>query len=291
MAEIKWIKITTSMFDDEKIDFIESMPEADTILICWIKLLTLAGKSNMGGHIMLTESIPYTVDMLAHKFKRSLSTVKMAMETFVRLGMITMEDGTPIYINNWEKHQNIDGMERVREQNRLRKQQERERKKLLGAPSSDDVSQEVSRDSHNDVACDKRESHATDIDKEKDIKNIRVHSSEYTPAFEAFWSHYPRKKEKRKAFAAWKTRLREPDVTEELLIICAQNYATFVKREGTEERYIKHGATFLGPSKPYEEYSNVVQMPNKTSQQSSRPRNNDALEKARSLYNKNREAN
>lgn len=32
------------MFDDEKIRIIESMPDADTILICWIKLLSLAGK-------------------------------------------------------------------------------------------------------------------------------------------------------------------------------------------------------------------------------------------------------
>ncbi|MCR8983176.1 phage replisome organizer N-terminal domain-containing protein [Brevibacillus laterosporus] len=69
MNEIKWIKITTTMFDDQKIDFLESLPEADAILVIWIKLLTLAGKCNAGGYIFLTESIPYTDEMLSHKFK------------------------------------------------------------------------------------------------------------------------------------------------------------------------------------------------------------------------------
>ena len=44
MAEVKWIKITTDMFDDEKIKLIESMPERDTVLTIWIKLICLAGR-------------------------------------------------------------------------------------------------------------------------------------------------------------------------------------------------------------------------------------------------------
>ncbi|NLC26147.1 MAG: replication protein, partial [Fastidiosipila sp.] len=76
MSAVKWIKITTNMFDDEKIDFIESLPEADAILIIWIKLLTLAGKCNAGGFIYLADNIPYTEEMLTHKFKRPLNTVR-----------------------------------------------------------------------------------------------------------------------------------------------------------------------------------------------------------------------
>jgi len=42
MAEVKWIKLSTQMFKDEKIKLIEQMPEADTILIigssCWPRL-------------------------------------------------------------------------------------------------------------------------------------------------------------------------------------------------------------------------------------------------------------
>ena len=44
MAEVKWIKIVTDVFDDEKILLIESLPEADSIIVIWFKLLCLAGK-------------------------------------------------------------------------------------------------------------------------------------------------------------------------------------------------------------------------------------------------------
>lgn len=130
MSEIKWIKITTNMFEDEKIDFIESMPESDAILVIWVKLLTLAGRINDKGRIYLTEEIPYTDDMLAHKFRRSLSVVKMALSTLEKLNMITISDGGYLNITNWEKHQNVEGMEKIREQTRKRVARHREKKAL-----------------------------------------------------------------------------------------------------------------------------------------------------------------
>ena len=57
MAEVKWIKITTDIFDDEKILMIETLPSADTILVIWFKLLALAGKSNNNGVFMLSHRI------------------------------------------------------------------------------------------------------------------------------------------------------------------------------------------------------------------------------------------
>ncbi|HHV27944.1 MAG TPA: DnaD domain protein [Tissierellia bacterium] len=131
MAEVKWIKITTNMFEDEKIDFIESLPEADAILIIWIKLLTLAGKCNAGGFVFLTEKIPYTEEMLSHKFRRPLNTVKLALKTLLELEMIEFDDDSFLKITNWNKHQNIEGLERIREQNRLRQQKYRDKQKAL----------------------------------------------------------------------------------------------------------------------------------------------------------------
>lgn len=130
MAEVKWIKITTSMFEDEKIDFIESLPEADTILIIWVKLLTLAGKCNSNGFIFLTEKIPYTEEMLAHKFRRSLNTVKLALETLAKLEMLEFDNNGFFKIANWEKHQNVEGLDKIREKTRLRVAKHREKQKL-----------------------------------------------------------------------------------------------------------------------------------------------------------------
>ena len=49
MAEVKWIKLNVDMFDDEKIKIIQAMPDGDSLLVVWIKLITLAGKTNDGG--------------------------------------------------------------------------------------------------------------------------------------------------------------------------------------------------------------------------------------------------
>jgi len=157
LAEIKWIKITTDMFEDEKIDFISSLPEADALIVIWIRLLTLAGKCNAGGYVFLTEKIPYTEEMLAHKFKKPLNIIKLALETFQRLDMIEIDE-RGIFLPNWDKHQNIEGMERVRMLTNERVKKHRQKKKALLEPSN--------------VTCNVTvtQSNATDIDKDKDIE-------------------------------------------------------------------------------------------------------------------------
>src|SRR5699024_4283976 len=130
MSNDKWIKLSTTMFDDEKIKIIEQMPDADTILVIWIKLLNQAGKTNSSGYIFLSENIPYTDEMLATIFGRPLSTIRLALKTFEELGMIGIDDNSFISIYNWEKHQNIDGLDRIREQTRKRVAKHREKKRL-----------------------------------------------------------------------------------------------------------------------------------------------------------------
>lgn len=132
MPEVKWIKIVTEFFDDEKISLIESMPDKDTILIIWIKLLTLAGKKNMNGYIFLTENIPYTDEMLSTIFKRPLNTIRLAFDIFKKFDMINYDEDGILQITNWEKHQNIEGMERIRELNRKRASNYRERLDSVG---------------------------------------------------------------------------------------------------------------------------------------------------------------
>lgn len=107
------------MFDDDKIKLIESLPDGDSILVIWVKLLTQAGRTNANGYIFLNENIPYTDEMLATIFNRPLNTVRLALATFQRFGMIEWDE-TGILILNWEKHQNIDALEKMREDNRKR---------------------------------------------------------------------------------------------------------------------------------------------------------------------------
>lgn len=129
MAEVKWIKITTDIFDDEKILLIESMPDAYAIIAVWFKLLCMAGKQNNSG-VFVMGQIAYTDKMLATIFRMKESTVQLALHTFEQFGMIKIIDGV-ITIPNWEKHQSLDKMEQAKEQTRLRVAKHREKQKLL----------------------------------------------------------------------------------------------------------------------------------------------------------------
>lgn len=117
------------MFEDDKIKFIDNMKERDSIHYIWISLLIKAGKNNFNGMVSLNEDTAYTDEMLAIIFNRPVETVRFALKTLAALKMIDIDEDNFINIVNWEKHQNTQGMDKIREQNRLRKQKERQEKK------------------------------------------------------------------------------------------------------------------------------------------------------------------
>lgn len=123
---ISWIKIDLHTFDDEKIKLIEQMPDGDTFLLLWVRVLVLAGKTNAAGYIHLTESTPYTNEMLAVVLNHPLPTVQRAIELFLDFGMLSLQQNGSLYVTNWTKYQNVDGMERVRALNRDRQARHRE---------------------------------------------------------------------------------------------------------------------------------------------------------------------
>ena len=164
MSEIKWIKITTDIFDDEKMCLIDALPDHDAIIVIWIKLITLAGKLNRKGVLAISKNIVYTDEMLAQTFRRPLNTVRMALEVFENFGMVEKIDGV-IMLPNWEKHQNIDGMEKIKEQNRNRAARHRQKQKLLAQNNESNVI--------NNVTDNVIVTHGNAIDKELD-KDIEI---------------------------------------------------------------------------------------------------------------------
>ena len=132
MNDVKWIKICTDVFDDEKIVLIEALPECDGVLVIWFKLLCLAGKQNNGGVFMLNDKIAYTDEMLATIFRRPVNVVRLALHTFEEFGMIEIINNT-ITIPNWDKHQNLQQLEKAREQTRRRVAKHREKQKLIAS--------------------------------------------------------------------------------------------------------------------------------------------------------------
>ena len=135
-CDVKWIKITTDIFDDEKVLMIESMPSADSIIVIWFKLLTFAGKQNNDGVFMMSNRIAYTDEMLASIFRRDVNTVRLALNAFQQFGMIEIIDNV-ITIPNWNKHQTLDSYEKKKERDKLYMRERRAAQRAMIEESSD----------------------------------------------------------------------------------------------------------------------------------------------------------
>lgn len=181
MAEVKWIKIVTDIFDDEKIKLIEKMPEADTLLVIWFKILCLAGRTNRSGLLMLSDKIYYTDEMLSGLFNRPLNTVRLALKTFQEFGMIELINEA-YFITNWEKHQNIESLDKVREQTRLRVQKYRQ--KLIDSNATGNVT--VTECNATEEEEEKELEEDKEIDKEED-KNKKIEWNKIL----VFWNDLP----------------------------------------------------------------------------------------------------
>ena len=199
MSDVQWIKLSINMFSDEKIRLIRTMPEGEAIVLIWVQLLCLAGKTNDSGSIYIGQNLYYTDEMLASLFDQKINVMRIALDTLEQFGMIEVGDNGVIDIVNWEKHQNVEGMERIRLQNRKRKQRFDMKKKIerLGYdPEADEVPHKVGElkdyvdelESNVTVTLPVTESNATDknridknrIDKEKDTMSGKPDSLPYS---------------------------------------------------------------------------------------------------------------
>ena len=176
MAEVKWVKLTTDMFDNRKIKHLRRLPEGNNIVLIWVMLLTMAGRCNSGGMIFLTENIPYTPKMLADELDFEENTVSLALKALEQLDMIVTDNGV-FAIAGWEEYQNIEGMEKIREQNRLRQKKWYDKQKSLDDPN---VKPNVRLTLPNAIEEDKDKE--KDKEKEKEIHSF-THAEEQNEVF------------------------------------------------------------------------------------------------------------
>ena len=163
MAEVKWIKLTTDMFDNRKIKHLRKLPDGNSIVLIWVMLLTMAGRCNASGMIFLTENIPYTPKMLADELDFEESTVQLALNALEGFEMIVKNNGH-FRIAGWEEYQNIEGMDKIREQNRIRQANYKARQKTLPGNVTDNVTVTQGNATEEDIEEEKE----IDIDKKKE---------------------------------------------------------------------------------------------------------------------------
>jgi predicted phage replisome organizer len=139
MSEVKWIKISVDIFNDEKLQAIGTLPDGNMIQLVWIKLLCLAGKCNEGGLLMVTRELPYTDEMLAKRFDMEVGQVQRALDIFQRAEMIEVIEN--IYmVSNWAKYQSTQSLEEMKAKHRERQRNyvERKKQKLMEEKKKED---------------------------------------------------------------------------------------------------------------------------------------------------------
>lgn len=186
MSDVKWVKLATDMFSrSRKIKQIEKMPDGDTLLIIWIKLIALAGSINDSGRIYLTPEIPFTDEMLAIELDRPTQTVRLAKTLFQQFQMIEVKDDF-ITLSNWEKYQSTDKLAEMREQNRQRQARHKAKQKALaegnvtvtlpvtlGNATEEERDKEKDKESHSFILSDGEESFeglSTDLSPKERVK-------------------------------------------------------------------------------------------------------------------------
>lgn len=240
--EVKWIKISTGVFDDEAFQMIDDLPERDAIELIWFKLLVLAGKQNNHGLFIFKKAMPYTDEMLASIFHRPINTVKLAMKTLEEFHLIETIDN--VYsIPKWDDYQSLDGLDKKRKRDREYQRKCREKKKLLieetkesseNRLTSDDSSYSYSISDSNSSSFSFKEN----IEEIIDYLNLKTNSK---------YSY------ENKAFNRYITaRLKEGHTVDEFKTVIEKKCADWM---GTDmEQYLKP-TTLFAPSH-FEEYLN-----------------------------------
>ena len=123
-----WLKLSANFDKDDRIFYVENQKNGEVAIWCYIKLLCIAARSNMGGAVYLAEGIPHTVKTLSDQWHRHLALTQKTLQLLEKARLIDVENGV-IYISDWDIVQNTSKLEEIREYERERKRKYREMRK------------------------------------------------------------------------------------------------------------------------------------------------------------------
>lgn len=229
-----YLKLKEGFFESEEIKILESMKDGYIYSNILLKLYLRSLRNE--GRLMYRNVIPYTPEVLAILVGHQVGTVEKALEVFRKLELIEILDNGAIYMMDIQNFIGQSSTEADRQRayyNRVKGE-----KALL----------QVTENGVEPTAAPQGTEPA-----EKSAGKSNKAINNYSTDFEEFWAIYPRKADKAQAYKKYKARL-EDGFSHEQLLEAAKNYADQCKRDRTEDKYIKHGKTFLGESTPFLDY-------------------------------------
>ncbi len=87
-----WLKLQENFFERDEVKIIESMPNGKDYILFYLKLMLKS--INDSGKLMFKNTIPYTPDMLSTITGTNIDVVRVAVDTFIKLGLMEkLDDG------------------------------------------------------------------------------------------------------------------------------------------------------------------------------------------------------
>ena len=160
-------------------------------------------------------------------------------DRLIECGWIDEQDGN-LYLHDWGDWRSYYNSYMNRKKNHADYMRE---KRLR---SRGDTECEHHRDSHSECTVNITQETSQDVSPEPKPEK-------YGAEFEDFWAAYPRKADKGACLKKYKARIQDGYSPEELLT-AAQNYRSQCERDHTDQKYIKHGKTFLGESLSFTDF-------------------------------------
>src|SRR6266540_3173316 len=166
--------------------------------------------------------------------RETLATVSRGLQELcegTQITRYTVDGRRFLYVNGWATHQRID----------------RPNKERYPLPTCENA--EFARPSR-----DPRETLATGAGEQRNRGTGEQGKPPLAPSrsktdsperFEEFWETYSHKVGRKKSETAYRSALKKPGVTADLLINAASQYVGWVKAEGKHPQYTKHPATWL----------------------------------------------
>lgn len=202
---------------------------------CWLTLLCLASMSNKDGlieyvdpHNLLKKSgIEHDVYGEDNTYDNTIDVITK----FQNMNMVTVVDDNTIQLNNWSNRQSMSmtGYERVKKYRENKKKTSNDNEMITSDNGNDNIRIEENRIEENR------------IDTKESVKRIK--DVGYSETFEKFWTVYPEKIGKGKAYESWKKLSTEEQDKSVVQIKLQVENNHFRNKSGVD--YVPHPATWL----------------------------------------------
>lgn len=260
---VEWLKFKVGMFDGHsfkrikraKIDGVVDF--RDKLTAVWFELIDLAGKVNNNGYYF-NDDLAYTnYEEIAIMIDRTEKEVELCINWFIENNMMEKVN-SHLLLSNFTKYQNTEGLEKIREQNRIRQRNYRERQRLALEENNDNnnVSNVTNTLRNEKSLIDNNISYSNSISKSINSNN----SGDINEMFNTFWKAYPRKVGKDKCLNWFKRRKVTQEFVNDLIVAIKQQEKS---KQWQNKQYIPHPYTWLNRG-GWNDELDYVETPQKT---------------------------